>query len=67
MFMDLSTVSKHLDPPLKANLLETHALVKIRRGYPDIYRIKVWDPPKEKEVKKKLFVVVFVVVVIQIA
>ena len=22
MFMDLSTVSKHLEPPLKANLLE---------------------------------------------
>ena len=38
---------------LKTSLLETHALVKVRRGYPDNYRIKVWDSPKEKEVKKK--------------
>tara|TARA_R110000824_G_scaffold42667_1_gene125408 strand:+ start:294 stop:530 length:237 start_codon:yes stop_codon:yes gene_type:complete len=38
---------------LKENLLEKYTLVKIKRGYPDIYRIKVWDPPEEKEVKKK--------------
>tara|TARA_R110000824_G_scaffold219799_1_gene406797 strand:- start:180 stop:416 length:237 start_codon:yes stop_codon:yes gene_type:complete len=38
---------------LKKNLLEKHTLVKIRRGYPDIYRIKVWSPLEEKETKKK--------------
>ena len=35
----------------KEDLKNKHTLVKIKRGYPDIYRIKVWDPPPEKEKK----------------
>ncbi len=36
---------------LKESLVEKHTLVKIKRGYPDIFRIKVWDPAPEKEKK----------------
>ena len=39
---------------LKEDLLEKHTLVKIKRGYPDIFRIKVWDPAPEKEKKPSL-------------
>jgi len=38
---------------LKAKLVEEYTLVKIKRGYPDIYRIKVWDPPVEKSTSKE--------------
>ena len=39
---------------VKESLADKHDLIKIKRGYPDIFRIKVWDPPKEKEIKKKI-------------
>jgi len=39
---------------LKLELTNAHALVKIKRGYPNIYRIKVWDPPAEKKENKEI-------------
>ena len=36
---------------MKESLVDKHTLVKIKRGYPDIFRIKVWDPTPEKEKK----------------
>ena len=42
---------------LKSKLVEDYGpqtLIKIKRGYPDLYRIKVWEPPLEKDKKPLL-------------
>jgi len=39
---------------MKENLLNKHTLVKIKRGYPNIFRIKVWDPLVKKSKNKEI-------------